>query len=37
MPRRPSNKRLEPTPPSSSGRIVLVNTPVQRRGSAAGR
>ena len=33
----PPNKRLEPTPPFSRGRIVFVNTRVLRRGSAAGR
>jgi len=31
------NKRLEPAPPFSRGRIVFVNTRMLRRGSAAGR
>jgi hypothetical protein len=31
------NKRLEPAPPFSNGRIVFVNTRAVRRGSAAGR
>jgi len=31
------NKRLEPAPPFSNGRIVFVNTRMLRRGSAAGR
>ena len=33
----PPNKRLEPTPPLFSGRMVFVNTRAVRRGSAAGR
>jgi len=33
----PSNKRLEPAPPFSDGRIVFVNSRALRRGSAAGR